>query len=245
MIMIDLARYGLEESVGLHIIISNFFWWLSIILVFIAYGYRRLWSVGDMPWAFLFLTFICFAIRELGHLSGSPLIGTIRYIFGVWSAIFMASAFISLYLKICQRKKDSMAMTYTPFILVILFPVIVLYLYISGTDVSDLKKITGNIESLVWMAASSLIIYATYMLGTRTTGGFIRVFMFFQFSAFTAFTWKLLGLIESLGPPIPYSIREIIETLFGLFAIVSMYLLMRMLRKLSRYMHSEKYGHKS
>ncbi|WP_143311802.1 hypothetical protein [Candidatus Methanoperedens nitratireducens] len=243
--MIDLARYGLEESVGLHIIISNFFWWLSIILVFIAYGYRRLWSVGDMPWAFLFLTFICFAIRELGHLSGSPLIGTIRYIFGVWSAIFMASAFISLYLKICQRKKDSMAMTYTPFILVILFPVIVLYLYISGTDVSDLKKITGNIESLVWMAASSLIIYATYMLGTRTTGGFIRVFMFFQFSAFTAFTWKLLGLIESLGSPIPYSIREIIETLFGLFAIVSMYLLMRMLRKLSRYMHSEKYGHKS
>ncbi len=243
--MINLARYGLEESVGLHIIISNFFWWLSIILVFIAYGYRRLWSVGNMPWAFLFLTFICFAIRELGHLSGSPLIGTIRYIFGVWSAIFMASAFISLYLKICQRKKDSMAMTYTPFILVILFPVIVLYLYISGADVSDLKKITGNIESLVWMAASSLIIYATYILGTRTTGGFIRVFMFFQFSAFTAFTWKLLGLIESLGSPIPYSIREIIETLFGLFAIVSMYLLMRMLRKLSRYMHSEKYGHKS
>ncbi len=237
--MIDLAQYGLEESIGLHIIISNFFWWLSIILVFIAYGYRRLWSVGDTPWAFLFLTFISFAIRELGHFSGSPLIGTVRYIFGVWSAIFMASAFISLYLRICQRKKDSMIITYTPFIFVILFPVIVLYLYFSGTDISDLKKITGIIEGLVWMAASSLIIYATYMLGTRATGGFIQVFMFFQFSAFTAFTWKLLGLIESLGSPIPYSIREIIETLFGLFAIVSMYLLMRMLRKLSRYMHSE------
>jgi hypothetical protein len=237
--MISLARYGLEESVGLHVILSNFFWWLSIILVFIAYRYRRLWNVGDMSWTFLFLTFICFAIRELGHLSGSPLIDTIRYIFGIWSAVFMASAFISLYLKICQRKKDSMVMTYTPFIFVILFPVIVLYLYFSGTDISNLKKITGNIEGLVWMAASSLNIYTTYMLGTRATGGFVKVFMFFQFSAFAAFTWKLLGFIEGLGSPIPYSIREIVETLFGLFAIVSMYLLIRMLRKLSRHIHSE------
>ncbi len=237
--MIDLARYGLEESIGLHIILSNFFWWLSIILIFIAYRYRHLWNVGDMSWTFLFLTFICFAIRELGHLSGSPLIGTIRYIFGVWSAVFMASAFISLYLKICQRKKDSMVMTYTPFIFVILFPVIVLYLYFSGTDISNLKKTMGNIEGLVWMAASSLNIYTTYMLGTRATGGFIRVFMFFQFSAFTAFIWKLLGFIEGLGTPIPYSIREIVETLFGLFAMASIYLLIRMLRKLSKHIYSE------
>ena len=130
-------------------------------------------------------------------------------------------------------------MTYTPFICVILFPVIVLYLYFSGTDISNLKKITGNIEGLVWMAASSLIIYTTYMLGTRATGGFIRVFMFFQFSAFTAFIWKLLGFIEGLGTPIPYSIREIVETLFGLFAMASIYLLIRMLRKLSKHIYSE------
>jgi hypothetical protein len=157
----------------------------------------------------------------------------------MWSAVFMASAFICLYLRIYQRKKDSMVMTYAPFIFVILFPVIMLYLYFSGTNISNLKTIMGNIEGIVWMAASSLVIYTTYMLGTRATGGFIWVFMFFQYSAFTAFTWKLLGLIESLGFQLPYSIREIVETLFGLFAIVSMYLLIRMLRKLSRHMHSE------
>ncbi|VVB87570.1 Uncharacterised protein [uncultured archaeon] len=237
--MISLARYGLEESVGLHVILSIFFWWLSVILIVIAYRYRSLWNVGDTPWTFLFLTFICFAIRELGHLNGLPLIGSIRYVFGSWSAIFMASAFIFLYLRICQRKKDSMVMIYTPFIFVVLFPVIMLYLYLSGTNISSLKTIMGNIEGIVWMAASSLVIYTTYMLGTRATGGFVQVFMFFQFSAFAAFTWKLLGFIEGLGSPIPYSIRELVETLFGLFAIVSMYLLIRMLRKLSRHIHSE------
>jgi hypothetical protein len=237
--MIDLTRYGFEERAGFHVILSNLFWWLSVLLAVIAYRYRRLWNVGDAPWTFLFLTFICFAIRELGHFSVSPRIGSIRYIFGMWSAVFMASAFICLYLRIYQRKKDSMVMTYAPFIFVILFPVIMLYLYFSGTNISNLKTIMGNIEGIVWMAASSLVIYTTYMLGTRATGGFIWVFMFFQYSAFTAFTWKLLGLIESLGFQLPYSIREIVETLFGLFAIVSMYLLIRMLRKLSRHMHSE------
>ncbi len=239
MTMIDLTQYGLEESVGLHVILSNFSWWLSVILVAIAYRYRHLWNVGDTPWAFLFLTFICFAIRELGHLSGSPLIGTIRYVFGIWSAVFMASTFIFLYSRIFQRKKDSKVMIYTPFVFVVLFPVIMLYLYLSGTDIPSLKTIMGNIEGIVWMAASSLIIYTTYMLGTRVAGGFVQVFMFFQFSAFAAFTWKLLGLIEGLGSPISYSIREIIETLFGFFAIVSMYLLIRMLKKLSRHIHSE------
>ncbi len=97
----------------------------------------------------------------------------------------------------------------------------------------------GNVEGIVWMAASSLIIYTTYMLGTRATGGFVQVFMLFQFSAFTAFIWKLLGFIEGLGSPLPYSIREMVETLFSLFAMVSVYLLIRMLRKLSRHIHSE------
>lgn len=237
--MISLARYGLQESVGLHVILSNFFWWLSVILVVIAYRYRRLWNVGDTPWTFLFLTFICFAIRELGHFNGSPLISSIRYVFGSWSAIFMASAFVFLYLRICQRKKDPMAMTYIPFIFAALFTVIMIYLYLSETNISNLKTMMGDIEALVWMAASSLVIYTTYMLGTRATGGFIQVFMFFQLSAFAAFTWKLLGFIEGLGTPIPYSIREIVETLFGLFAMASMYLLIRMLRKLSRHIYGE------
>ncbi len=95
----------------------------------------------------------------------------------------------------------------------------------------------GTIENLIWIAGSLVNIYTTYMLGTRTTGDFVKVFMFFQFSAYLALTWKFLGLIETKGFPVPYSIREIIETLFGLFAIISMYVLTRMLRKLSKQLY--------
>lgn len=237
--MINLAQYGFEESLGLHVFLSNLFWLVSIILATTAYRYRRLWNVGDTPWAFLFLTFIFFWIRELGHLSTSPLITSIRYIFGILSAIFMSSTFILLFFRICKRKKDSRLSIYTPFIVGIIFPAIMLYLYYTGVEINSIKKTMSLIESIVWMVASSFIIYTTYMLGMHATGGFTGVFMFFQFSAFAAFTWKLLGLIESMGSPIPYSIREIVETLFGLFAIISMYLLTGMLRKLSKHIYSE------
>lgn len=239
MLMINLGQYGIEEDVGLHIVFSNLFWWVSVILTIAAYRYRHLWNVGDMPWTFLFLTFLSFGIRELGHLSTSLYIGSIRYVFGIWSAIFMASAFIYLYMRICERRKESKILTYAPFALVIVFPLILLYLYFSGTDITILKNEMQGMESLVWMIASAIIIYATYMLGTHATGKFTKVYMFFQFSAFSAFTWKLMGFIESIGSPIPYSIREIVETLFGFFAIVSMYMLATMLRKLSKHMQSE------
>ena len=237
--MINLAQYGLEESLGLHVVLSNLFWLVSIILATIAYRYRRLWNVGEIPWMFLFLTFIFFWIRELGHFSTSPLVASIRYIFGTLSAIFMSATFILLFLRICKRKKDPRLIIYMPFIVGTIFPVIMLYQYYTGVEINSIKKTVGLIEGIIWIVASSLIIYTTYMLGTRATGGFTGVFMFFQFSAFAAFTWKLLGLVESMGSPIPYSIREIVETLFGLFAIISMYLLTGMLRKLSKHIYSE------
>ncbi|MCX9010592.1 MAG: hypothetical protein OIN66_05650 [Candidatus Methanoperedens sp.] len=237
--MIDLAQYGSEDSLGLHVFLSNLFWLVSIILATIAYRYRRLWNVGDTPWTFLFLTFIFFWIRELGHFSGSPLIASVRYIFGTLSAIFMSSTFILLCSRICRRKKDSKLVIYMPFIVGTIFPAIMLYLYYTGVEINSIKKTMGLIESIVWIVAASSIIYTTYMLGMHATGGFTSVFMFFQFSAFAAFTWKLLGLIEIMGSPIPYSIRESVETLFGLFAIVSMYLLTGMLRKLSKHIYSE------
>lgn len=239
MIVINLAEYGLEESMGSHIVLSNLFWLVSIILVIIAYRYRLLWNVGETPWTFLFLTFVCFWIRELGHFSMSPLMGSIRYIFGIWAAIFMASAFIYLCSRICRKRKNPRITAYAPFALALIFPAAMLYLFLSGADIPDIKKTMGIIEGIIWMIASSFIIYTTYNLGTHSTGGFTRVFMFFQFSAFAAFIWKFLGLIESAGSPIPYSIREAVETLFGLFAIISMYLLTAMLRKLSKHIYSE------
>jgi len=151
----------------------------------------------------------------------------------------MASAFLFLFMRLCERKKEPRILTYAPFALVIVFPVILLFLYISGTEIHSLRNKMQTLESLAWMIASIIIIYTAYMLGTRAAGKFTMVYMFFQFGAYSAFIWKLLGFIENMGSPIPYSIREIVETLFGLFSIISMYVLAKMLRKLSKHMHSE------
>ena len=180
----------------------------------------------------MFLTFFFFGIRELGHFTTSPIIGSIRYVFGIWAAIFMTAALFSIYMVICQHRKIPKIISYGSYGLASIFPLIWLYLYLSIPG--NLKNIMSIIESLVWIFGSSISIYTSYMLGTSTTGGFIKVFMFFQFSAYTALIWKFLGLLEHAGYPIPYNIREILETLFGIFAITSMYILAGMLRKLSR-----------
>lgn len=218
--------------------LSNSFWWLSLVLVAIAYRYRNIWKVGGTPWTFLFLTFLFFGIRELGHFSASPLIGSIRFIFGIWSAIFMSSALFSIYMRLC-RKDSEKAVTYTPFVLALIVPVIWLYGYFTAPG--KLEDFMLVIESLVWLIGGSITVYTTYMLGTQATGNFVKVFMLFQFSAFFAIIWKLLRLLELAGSPIPYSLIESFETIFGVFAILAMLVLTQMLRKLSRQL----YGHKS
>ena len=234
--MIDIPfLYGVEETLGLHVILANLFWWTSLILVITAYKNRRIWNVGAMPWTFLFLTFFFFGIRELGHLTNSLFLGSIRYIFGIFSAIFMTSTFIFLYMKIYKRKTISNPVSFIPFIIAIIFPILFIYMDISGTKLESIKDIFSRIENIIWITGSSITIYTTYMLGTKSTGGFVNFFMFFQFAAFFAILWKFLGFIGSLGCPIPYSIREIIETLFGVFAIMSIYVLEKMLRKLSKH----------
>jgi len=57
--------------------------------------------------------------------------------------------------------------------------------------------------------------------------------MFLQFAAIFAILWKFLGIIGTISCPIPYSIREFMETLFGICAIISVYILEKMLKKLS------------
>ena len=240
--MINLSFYGLEESIGIHVILSNIMWWMSLVLAFTAYRNRHIWNVGDIPWTFLFMTFLFFGLRELGHFIKEPVVGSLRYVFGIWSAIFMTAALFSIYMIICHGKKISRMMRYAPFIMALIFAIVWIYLYLSAPG--NLKDIIGTIESFVWIFGSLITIYTTYMLGTRTTGDFVKVFMFFQFSAYLALTWKFLGLIEIKGYPIPYSIRETLETLFGVFAIISMYVLTRMLQKLSRQLYG-KHGNES
>lgn len=226
--------YGFEETLGPHVILSNLFWWTSLILVMTAYKNRRIWNVGEMPWTYLFLTFLFFGIRELGHLDKSPMTGSIRYVFGIFSAIFMTSALIFIYIKIYKRKMISKNMSYIPLIFALIFPILFIYLDFSGTQTQNLRNIFFNIENIIWIIGGSITIYTTYMLGTKSTGGFVHFFMFFQFAAIFAILWKFLGLIGNISCPIPYSIREFLETMFGVFAIISMYVLEKMLRNLSR-----------
>ncbi len=233
-IMINLGSYGFEESMGIHIILSNLFWWASLILVIAAYKNRMIWNVGEMPWTFLFLGFLFFGIRELGHFTSSPLLGSIRYIFGIGSAIFMASAFIIIFVKICKRKDVPPSARYIPFIIALIFPIFLIMKYLSREGIENIRSDLSNMENIVWLVGSSITIYTSYMLGTKSTGGFVHFFMFFQLSAITAFLWKFTAVIASISCPIPYSIREIIETTFGVFAIISIYILEKMLRNLSK-----------
>ena len=225
--------YGFEETLGPHVILSNLFWWTSLILVIAAYKNRRIWNVGEMPWAYLFLTFLFFGMRELGHLTNSSFLDSIRYIFGIGSAIFMTSALILIYMKIYKRKTASKSMSFIPLMFALIFPILLIYLYFSGTKTETIKNIFFTLENIMWIIGSSITVYTTYMLGTKSTGDFVHVFMFFQFAAIFAILWKFLGIIGTISSPIPYSIREFIETLFGVCAIISMYILEKMLRKLS------------
>ncbi len=231
--------YGIEETAGVHIILSNILWWVSVFIILIAFRYRNIWNMGYTPWSFLVFGFVFFAIRELGHLSVSPVISSLRYIFGIWSAIFMTSAFYFFYRVICTRKKISLSSTYMPVALASLFPIFMFYLYFSGSDYVKIKDIMGILESIMWVTGSSLIIYTTFMMGTHVSGGFVNVFMFFQVAAFFAFIWKFLRLIELFGGTIPYYIRESVEMMFGLFSIISVYLLLKMLRNLSRNIYGD------
>ncbi|MCX9082200.1 MAG: hypothetical protein OIN83_08370 [Candidatus Methanoperedens sp.] len=228
--------YRFEETLGPHVILSNLFWWTSFILVITAYKNRRIWNVGEMPWAYLFLTFLFFGIRELGHLDKSPVVGSIRYVFGIFSAIFMTSALIFIYIKIYKRKTISKKVGFIPLVFALIFPIFFIYLYFSGTQTENLKNTFFTIENILWIMGGSIMVYTTYMLGTKSTGGFVYVFMFFQLAAFFAILWKFLGFIGSISCPVPYSIREFLETMFGVFAIISMYVLEKMLRNLSKHL---------
>jgi len=141
---------------------------------------------------------------------------------------------IFIFMKLYMRKTISRSMSYLPFALMFLFPIIFISLIFSGTKINDNEFIMHNVENIVWIIGSSITIYTTYLLGMKSTGGFINFYMLFHFAAIFAILWKFLGLIGNISCPVPYSIREILETLFGVFAISSMIVLRKMLMKLSK-----------
>jgi len=117
----------------------------------------------DFPVLDIFL----FRCTRIGHLSNSPFFGSIRYIFGIFSAIFMTSTFIFLYMKIYKRKTISNPMSLIPFIIAFIFPFLFIYMNFSGTKIEIIKDILSKIENIVWITGSSITIYTTYMLGTN------------------------------------------------------------------------------
>lgn len=221
--------YGIAENVGLHVVVSNVFWWASLGIAYAAYRNRSIWNVGETPWGFLFLMFLSFGIRELGHFSGDPLLGAARYVFGGWSAIFMVSFFMYLFRTIHLRKKPSNVLAKMPFAVMLAFPLLMAYMFYAGSSAGEVKNGMGSVEGVTWIIGGGLIVYLCYLLGSRSTGGFVRFYMFFQFAAYLAVTWKVFGLLRIES----YAIREIFETLFGLFAAAAVYTLERMLKKLS------------
>ncbi|MDP2846013.1 MAG: hypothetical protein Q8N79_08090 [Candidatus Methanoperedens sp.] len=148
------------------------------------YGLQE--NAGNISWPYLFFGFLFFGIREAGHFSDSPVIGSLRYIFGIWSAIFLTFALYFIYLVIYKRGKISIALSYLPVALGLFFPVLMIYYYFSQVSSSEIKDIMSTLEALAWMLGSSVTIYTTFKLGTRVSGGFINIFMFFQFSALLA-----------------------------------------------------------
>jgi len=82
-----------------------------------------------------------FGIRELGHFSKSTVSDSLRYIFGICSAIFLASALILIYMKLYKRKTISKFMSFAPIIFALVFPILFIYLYISGTKTENIKNI--------------------------------------------------------------------------------------------------------
>jgi len=154
--------------------------------------------------------------------------------FGMWSAIFMTSAMIFIFMKLYMRKTISRPMIVLPFALIVLVPVIIMFLIFSGKRIEEITGLMSNIENIVWIIGSSLTIYMTYLLGMKSTGGFNNFYIFFHFAAIFALLWKFLGFIGSISCPVPYSIREILETMFGVFAIMSIIVLRKMLMKLSK-----------
>lgn len=117
--------------------------------------------------------------------------------------------------------------------LILLFPILLIYFNLSGTRLEETKNMMSLTENLVWIIGSLITIYTTYVLGMKSTGGFNYFYMFFHFAVIFAFVWKVLGLIDSYCP-VPYSIREILETMFGVLAIMSVIVLRKMLIKLSK-----------
>lgn len=106
-----------ELNIGLHVALSMAFWWVSAVLMAIAYKHRHIWNIGNDPWNFLIMAFFFFGMRELGHFTKVPALVLLRYTLGIWSAIFMASAFVLIFIKIYKRKKFTKVTIYSPLFL--------------------------------------------------------------------------------------------------------------------------------
>lgn len=209
-----------DSAIGL---LTFAIWWVSILVSLSAYKDRKAWNVGEMPWAFLALGFLSFGIREFVQFFGSPILEAASYLFGVWAAVFLLAAFAYLFRTLYQKKGAS-ELKYLPFAANLAALLAFAYLYASGA-----VAVMGYLEAVVWILQGTSTVYIMYMLATRSTGGFIRVYFLAQVSAYFAVMWKVMALLG-----VEHYVREFAEMFFMVFAGLSVYSLASMLRRTSR-----------
>lgn len=224
---------GWLSNITIEQVLTVLLWWASFGAMFTAYRYRKMWDIGTISWVFLLSAFLTFGVRELVPLAGSPLVVIIQNVSGIWSGILFSSAFVSIYRRIYLKKPQDQVLLHVPFVLCLLIPPLVALSSLSGAAAADISGIMGPAESLVWLLAAVLVMYTTFMLGTCSTGGFIRVYFFVQIAAYFAFLWKLFGLLQ-VGN---YAVVRGFELLFVSFTTFAVYTLARMLKSLSARMY--------
>jgi len=199
---------------------------LSFALLLSARKYKKLWAVGNIPWVFLPLSFALFSMREFMDITSPASIMFFKPLLGIWSAFFFSCTFGYLLLTLFFRLKLGKGVEYVPFAFSVM-PVFILSLLLySGFGLAEATKVLNVMETAIWISLGLTAAIFAYLIGSRATGGFSRVYLLFQFAAYSTVTWKILD-IASLS----YS-EEYFEMLFGLFSALAVFELRRMLIKL-------------
>lgn len=196
----------------------------------ITYGHSDRFKLSKMTWILLFLTYTFFVMRALvpAHLSDATQIA--KRTLGSFSAIAMTSTFYFMYLQRYKRKNIQKTVIFVPFTTMLAVMIIAVYLPYGVGDVTAATTVMTIIEKSLWAVGGLIVAYHTYLLGCKSAGRFQYIFMLFQFSAFFAVMWGVLGLSNLFGSNAPEFISETFEFLFMIFSGAAIYVFMKVLR---------------
>lgn len=150
---------------------------------------------------------------------------------GSLSAIAMASTFYFMYLQIYKRKDIQKTVIFVPFATMAAVMIAAVYLVYAVGDAAIATTVMTIIEKTLWTVGGLAVACHTYLLGCKMSAGrFQYMFMLFQFSAFFAVIWSVLGLSDIFGSNAPEFISETFEFLFMIFSGAAIYVFMKVLK---------------